>query len=170
MLFSTFDDILVKTFSGRAFIILFVILLIAISTSIRVIYYCRTKNNHGFSVIDFVMGRKNRKAKLSTKQQIGMNLSVLVILTLFCLYWICPAYRDVRNQQYIQIRGQYKRTEISSEGNLFSNGYVYVYKDGKRIDLVLPANWTPEEFPLGEFSGTIWYSKETKMILSLSID
>lgn len=170
MQFSVFDDILIKTFSGRTYFILFFILLITVFTFVRVIYYHKTKDNQGFSAINYLLGKKNRKLKLSTKQQIGKNIAIIILLAVYLLCSIYPIYQDIHNQQYVQIHGQYKRTEMSSESNLFSNGYVYVYEDGDRLDLVLPVNWTAEEYPLGEYSGTIWYSKATKVILTLDID
>lgn len=170
MQYAVFDNILIDTFSGRINLILFIMALLFILTFVRVIYYLITKDNRGFSAIDYLLGRTNRKAKLSTKQQISKNISILVLLLAYCLYSMYPVYQDVHNHQYVQIHGQYKRTEISSESNLFSNGYVYVYKDGNRLDLVLPGNWSEDEYPLGEYSGTIWYSKATKVILSLNID
>lgn len=170
MQYALFDNVLIDTFSDRFYIIIFIMILLFILTFVKVIYYLKTKDNRGFSAIDHLLGRKNRKAKLSTKQQICKNISILVLLFVYCLYLMYPVYQDVHNHQYVQIYGQYKRTEISSESNLFSNGYVYVYEDGNRLDLVLPENWTEDEYPLGEYSGTIWYSKATKVILSLNIN
>lgn len=170
MQFALFEDRLIRTFSGRTYLLLILFFLLTVFTFVRVIYYHRTNDNHGFSLINYLTGKKKQKLKLSTKQQIGENMAVLVLLAVYIICSIYPVYQDIRNQQYIQVHGQYKRTELSSESNFFSNGYVYVYKDGERLDLALPANWNADEYPLGEHSGTIWYSKESKVILAFEFD
>ena len=166
MQYAYFDEVMRETFRGRAYLLLIVMAWILLSTVIRVFYFRKTRDNGGFSIMNFAKGVSQRRARLTTKQQMSRNIVLFILLGVLGIGWLYPAYRDVQGKQYLQVQGQYKRTQISSEGNLFSRGYVSVHENGKRIDLSLPAKWTEEEFPLGEFFGTIWYSKETKIILS----
>ena len=86
------------------------------------------------------------------------------------LVWMCislvPMHLDISREQYIQADAIYSRTEESSESDWFTNGCAYVEIDGEAIRVELPRGWTEEDFPLGDFSGTVWYGKQSKVLLA----
>ena len=135
---------------------------------IDVIYFCVTHSDETF--IDSYRRRLRNgryyKPKLSAKGYIfleGVTLSAVLV-------WMCislvPMHLDISREQYIQADAIYSRTEESSEPDWFTNGCAYVEIDGEAIRVELPRGWTEEDFPLGDFSGTVWYGKQSKVLLA----
>lgn len=166
---SAFEERLIHTAVNRGLLWGILALVVAVTLAVEVIHYRKTGDNSGVHLGKFFFpGAKNRKLKHTTRQQIGLDIAALAVLAAVMLMNALPVWRDVSGQQYVMVEAQYERTESSSEANLFSNGYVYARTEDGRLDLRLPAGWTAEEFPLGTYSGTIWYSEQSKIILSFT--
>ena len=167
--YAAFEERLVQTLINRSLLWGILALAILLLLATKVIYYCKTGDNSGWYLWKvFFTNAENRKLKYTTKQQIAMSAIALMGLSVVALMTVLPIWQDVSAQRYVKVEAEYKRTEISSESSFFSNGYVYAYADGQRIDLSLPAGWTKEEFPLGTYQGIIWYSEASKVILSFT--
>lgn len=167
MHYSDFDIRILRTFCSRYMIVAVVILIIAVTLTIELVYYHKTKSSQGISIWNLLSKKPVFAQRLSIKQQISRDLIAIVILSVYLCYSIIPIYNDVSNQQYIEVDALYSRTARDADGNLFSNGQIYIEVSGEVIRLELPEDWTEDEFPEGTFWGTIWYSKESKMVLSI---
>lgn len=132
------------------------------------LYHLKKGRKNGISILQLLPFEGNTKNRLSIKEQIGFKITAIILLVCFVVWNIIPAYYDCSNQQFVQVSTSYCR--MQSDKNLFSNGTVYIYVDGERIALDLPADWDKEEFPEGEYSGIVWYSKFTKIILAFIPD
>lgn len=164
--YAVFDDKLLLTLNGRSRVIIVVIIFVAITLLFEVIYFCITKSNRGVSIWNLFMQKPLFATRLTTKQQIGRDITVLCILTFIFIFTSLPIFSDIANQQYVKIEAQYSRNDRTSDGNLFSYGHVYAETDKKTVTLELPYGWTEDEFPLGTYRGTVWYSEESKVILA----
>ena len=108
--------------------------------------------------------------KIQKDQKITEFILAMVILVGIPLFrgdWCASAFRDIKNEQIICCEAIYERDETyKSRFEFFSNGKIYVRQDESGMTLVLPKNWTAKQFPKGEYYGTIFYSKESKVILA----
>ena len=161
-----FREKLLFTCVGRNTAILIVLFLVIATLVVEVIWFCTQRSNKGISIWSFLGKKPLFAQRLSLKQQIMRDVVVIVILSAFLICSAIPNYRDIKNEQYVEIRANYTRNERTSDGNLFTNGHVYIDVNGEILTLELPRGWTGEEFPLGTFYGTVWYSMETKVILA----
>ena len=125
------------------------------------IYYNVTKKNDGLSLLNFFKIFNNR---FTTKEQIALKLIGIVALLILIAWTIVPAYKDISNQQYNCVFGQYTY-EIDNQDSIFTNGRVKVETKDDEFYLELPANWSEDEFPAGTMQGMIYYSKESKVFL-----
>ena len=166
MNYVAFEERLWLTFEGRNKIILMVLILVMVTLLGETLYYCVKKTNFGVSIWTFLMHKPLFSQRLTLKQQIARDIVVIVLLFAFLIYSAIPIYCDTKQQRYVEIEAQYIRNERASEGNLFSYGHVYIEYDGKQLTLELPRDWDDEEFPLGDFYGTVWYSEKSKIILA----
>ena len=115
-------------------------------------------------LIHTLLSKKIQKSKKIT--EISLALVILVGIPLLRGGWCVSAFRDIKNEQIICCEAIYERDEtFKSRFEFFSNGKVYVRQDDDGITLVLPKNWTENQFPKVEYDGTIFYSKESKVIL-----
>lgn len=165
MNYSVFNERLVLTICNRYRIIFIFIVLVAITLIVELVYFYRTKSNQGISIWNFLSPKPIFQTRFTAKQQIVGDIIVIILLSAIMIHSVAPSYRDVSNQQYVKVTGQFSRDEYNSKPNLFSYGRVYVETKDRKIGLDLPADWT-EEFPAGTCYGTVWYSEETKVILS----
>lgn len=166
MNYSELSKRLVLTMCKRYSILFIFILLVAITLIVELIYYYKTKSNRGVSIWNFLSRKPIFQTRLTTKQQIVRDIIVIILLSVIMICGAVPAYRDVSNQQYVKVSGQFSRDEYNSKPNLFSYGRVYIETKDQVIGLDLPADWTSIEFPEGTCYGTVWYSEETKIVLS----
>ena len=51
---------------------------------------------------------------------------------------------------------------------ILGDDIVYVKQGENELSLILPRNWSEKHFPKGEHYGTVFYSKESKVILYFS--
>lgn len=161
-----FNERLIFTFIGRSRIILAALVLVIVTLLIETIYCCVNRSNKGISVWTFLTRKPLFSQRLTLRQQITRDIVVSVILCAILISSAFPIYSDIKQLGYVEVEAQYTRNERSSEGNLLSYGHVYVETNGEMLSLELPRGWTNEEFPLGTYYGTVWYSKRTKVILA----
>lgn len=80
---------------------------------------------------------------------------------------IYPAQLDLLAQRYVQAETTYYRSgNPRSRFSWLNDGYVTVTLNGQRETLALHFGWTEEEFPEGKLEGTIWYSRESEILLA----
>ena len=126
------------------------------------IYYRVTRNNDGVSLLNVLKIFKNR---FTTKEQIALKLVGILALLALIIWTVVPAHQDISKQQYECILGQYTY-EADNQDGLFSNGRVRVETEEDEFYLELPVDWTEDEFPPEAMQGWIYYSKESKILLS----
>ena len=163
------QEILVRTMLKQCFLSLILLIISLCTLTFYIIYYMITRSNEGIGIWSFIPILKNRKARYTLKQQIVESICGVLLFGITTVLIAYPMYEDINNQQYEQVITQYSRTNSSSEANWLSNGYVYIELDGENISLNLPYGWTEEEFPLGEFTGSVWYARDSKVILSFDV-
>ena len=116
------------------------------------------------ALICILISKKPLKGR--QKSAFVLVLGLLVWIPLFFGGWIASAFRDIKNEQIICCEGVYIRDQTyKARIELFINGEIYVRQGKNGFTLFLPANWTEEKFPEGEYHGTIFYSKESEVIL-----
>ncbi len=111
------------------------------------------------------------------KENEEMRLSVNFLMLITAVVFVCvavatiPMARDVINEDYIEVHGEYS---LSPDWNKSSvNRWVHITKDdGSKIDIKFPGYSHGESklFPSGEFTGTVWYAKNSKVIVAFIPD
>lgn len=133
----------------------------------------------GLALLVLVSGilRRKKMKKTDSKKlkrimcEIMLSIVLLIGTPVLFFPWVLDAIRDMKHQQFVQITAMYERNATSIPRNGWhTNGYVWVYADDIKIRLELPADWTEEQFPYGKEEGTIWYSKESKVILAIQTE
>ena len=160
-----YDKILLQTLTGRYKKLIVVLLVVVCLLIIELVYWFRTKSNCGISIWEIVFGRSARPNRLSLRQQIARKIIAIVVILLVMAWWAIPFYHDISNDQYIKVEALYSRSEQTSQRDLFSNGYIYIEFAENALTLQLPAGWSAEEFPEGQYWGTVWYSEESQVVL-----
>ena len=168
MIFAQFDQRLIDTMIDRCKIVGVLWIIILLTLAIEALYCWKTKSNQGVSIWNLFSKKPIFLNRLSLKQRMGRKLIVAIILPVLMIWLGLPVYNDIAQQQYIQAQANYSRNENTSKNHLFSNGYVVIETGNEEIRLELPANWTEQEFPEGLHCGTVWYSQESKVILSFT--
>ena len=164
-----FEKMLMDTIIAQAKLHVFLFCIIGIALTVDILWYVRKKEENGFSIWALLPFGKNIKTKLSAKDQIAMDIFVLLILIVMSGWKIVPTYLDVSEQSYCEVQTTYIRTEDTTDaGGFLSYGHVYAMIDGKQVHLDLPANWSSEDFPEGEHTGLVSYSERSKYILKFS--
>lgn len=162
-----FDTILTNSLRAYAATIGGFVVLVFIILAIDVLYHFITKNSNSFSIWSFTSNSKKKTTKLSNKEQIILGILLIVVMVALLLGRTFNIYSDISKKQYICVTTNYEFTpSTEKEGGLFSNGYVYISVDGKRMALELPEGWTLDEFPQGTYYGDVWYSKDSEYILA----
>ena len=138
---------------------------------IEVIVLFTRKTNQGVNIWNLFRKKPRSQHRLTLKQQIAGKIAALILVPVWLGFAnILPAYNDITNQQYIEYHGTYSRQERTYKSKKKSPERVEIIQDGEKILLYLPAEWNSEEFPLGDYYGTIWYSQDSKIILSFQPD
>jgi len=134
---------------------------------IRIVYYRATKNNNGLTLFLFIFPiRENR---FSTKDQIFIQALCSVLLLVVIGGKMVPAFKDVSKQQYVCVSGTC--TYVGGKTNKIlsaSNGQVKVVTNEGTFSLEVPVGWHTDELPDNNVQGQIYYSKETKILLSFT--
>ena len=164
---SEFEQRLIGTIAGRCKIWGIWLLFFIAQLIFQIVYYRKTGSNQGMTpLVVLLFKRKHWRNKYTTKQQISLTVMAIVLVLAFAAWGIIPICRDIAGQQYIAAEASYQRAEPVSGKGLFSNGQVTVEIEGESLTLDLPAGWTAEEFPAGSFTGTVWYGRESEIILA----
>lgn len=121
------------------------------------------------AVVDLVGGYIAYKRKKPEKQTSRLTpatvhfLSVVLLayIAFFQLPWMIAAGNDLRNHQFVQTEAKYRRTTSDSD-------IVRIQTEDAEetwIELMLPHDAATEDFPVVSQRGTVWYSRESKMVL-----
>ena len=110
--------------------------------------------------------KKKKKMHRTMRIVIGAG-AVCIMLFVIGLLEILPAVRDLSEQRFVQITTTYHHNN-HSVGTIayLRDGFVTI-KDGT-CHLDLPPNWSEETFPYGYHYGEVWYSENSKFILSFT--
>lgn len=103
------------------------------------------------------------------------SMFAMAIIGLICLSLIAPkkiiAYvNDISKEQFVCVHGTYTFSNNQASKKGLSRGTVYIAFDKTELSLYLPAGWSEQNFPEGIFTGTIWYCKDSKIILKFLPD
>ena len=169
MQFEKFQKLLIDTLWNRCAVVFILLLIGFITLTFYIVHYIKTRSNTGIGFWTFIPAFKNRKVKFTLKQQIAELILGILFVIIFTIWMIYPIYKDITNQQFEEVYTQYSRTELSSRGNLFSNGSAFIEINGEKIALELPYGWSNEDFPLGEYFCVVRYGKESKILLEIEI-
>ena len=165
------EDRLVNTVIDQCKFLVFIMALVLLFLIIDIIVLLKTRQNNATTIWNILFKKRDRKSKYTLKQQIMIKVVILILVPLWlCLVFIIPAHNDIEHNQYVQITTTYHRKSEADGKNLFSNGHVYIEIGNDRITLDLPSDWTHDEFPVGTYSGTVCYAKESGIILAFSQD
>ena len=116
--------------------------------------------------------KKKTELKMLTRRRDKILLSIVLGLIATPYFLIAPtiwsyrAKQDISQQQYIRAKAFFACDAINTRGD-FTNGEVEIVIDGEKIQLTLPYDWTAEEFPNEDCYVDVYYSKESKIILSV---
>lgn len=120
------------------------------------------------SCVVVIAHAKKKKERLSNRQKkLLTTTAILVILLPFVMSTdIIAMKRDIEDRQIIEAYGHYTLDATVKPRNSWTiNGRVYVTIDGESITLKLPAGWTYDSFPEGNYWGKVYYSQDSLIIL-----
>jgi len=92
-------------------------------------------------------------------------IAIGVLITAF-LSWLIPAYRDLSLNQYVTVSGEALFGQIEYSDSFLSHSHIIIQTDAGAVRLSLPANWDDLDLPTEDQDGVIWYSKDSKILLS----
>ena len=163
---SQFKDTIIETCKHQCKTIAWLLAIGMLFLIIDIVCYCVTKSNDGFSLWKLCVD-KTFKNRFTTKEQILLKLVGIVALLILAAWTIIPVYRDVSKQQYISVEGSctYKN---ASRKNILSDGSIRVETEDDEFYLELPSDWNMNMFSDETVYGEIWYSKESKILVSFT--
>lgn len=118
---------------------------------------------------------KTNNAKKASRNSKGICLFLATALFVFATITTAidavALNHDIENKQYIEARGTYSFDATGAEkGTRRSTPVVHIKIDGTALVLQLPNEWNKVDFPEGYYTGTVWYAKESKIILKFVPD
>lgn len=105
--------------------------------------------------------------KYTLSQSVFWARMAIIILSIIMLVQGFPIIRDIVCNEFVQSTVTYRHSEFD-ESDSSENGRIAVNNGNEDIILKLPVDWNEEEFPYGQFEGTVVYSKSSKIILAFS--
>ncbi len=169
MSISEMSELLTKTMWKRCSVCIIILIICFITLTIRLVIRKTTGSNEGVGLWSLIPGLNKQKSRYSLKYQIGLDIVCIILVTGFLIWQGYPMYKDIQNEQYEEVYTEYSRTYQDSKKSFVSNGTVHIRIDGKLVSMELPTGWTKEDFPEGEFTGTVRYAKDSKVILSFEV-
>lgn len=110
-----------------------------------------------------------KKGKISSKKRGRMFLLGAILILIMPVLegsWCISAIKDINSKQIVTAEGSYRHDATSHHRTeLLENGRIYVKIDGESKVFDLPYGWTKEQFPEGEYYGTIVYGQDSEVIL-----
>lgn len=121
-------------------------------------------------VCAFVSGLKrpsNPKSRKGKEAMIALGIIGVICLLLLAPMRIIAYTHDISKEQFVQVQGTYvfNENQTSKRGLSKGRGRVHITSGETELTLNLPVDWSNQGFPNGKHTGTIWYSKESKVIL-----
>ncbi|MBQ5725727.1 MAG: hypothetical protein IIV80_06200 [Clostridia bacterium] len=119
-------------------------------------------------VYAFVGGMRrpsNPKSRKGREAMIALGIIGVICLLLLAPKRIIAYTHDISKEQFVQVQGTYTFSDSQASSKGISRGRVHVTSDETELTLNLPVDWSKQSFPNGKHTGTIWYSKESKIIL-----
>ena len=121
------------------------------------------------AILFYIYAYTSKRIKQGQKKKLmASSLLTALFIPLLNLPWIISASRDVRKVQIVSVDALYSRECDDEKNHIFGDDIVYVKQGENELSLILPRNWSEKHFPKGEHYGTVFYSKESKVILYFS--
>ena len=116
---------------------------------------------------------KNCTKKETEEMRLSADFLMLVAVGVFIFVAIAtiPMARDVINEDYIEVHGEYRLSPHWYKSSV--NRWVHITQDdGSKIDIKFPGYFHGQSklFPSGEFEGTVWYANNSKVIVAFIPD
>lgn len=115
--------------------------------------------------------KSTRKANKEMRLSVDFFMLVAAVVFVWKAAVTIPMACDVINEDYIKVHGEYS---LSPDWNKSSTDrWVHITADtGGKIDIKFPGYSHGESklFPSGEFTGTVWYAKNSKVIVEFIPD
>lgn len=160
-----FDAILQRTLGAtteKMILMLGVLLVLVIVSTIRFIFVMKKLRTESMSNQDYEKLMKRKRALIFS---ICLSVLGLIVIPIGNAQRITRLKNDIDNQQYICAEVDYSHSRKGTGEEVVS-----IVKDGERIFVHFPQGWSEKDFPRGDFHGTAWYSKESKILLSFAPD
>lgn len=105
------------------------------------------------------------KRKRTLIFSICLSVLGLIAISIGSVQRITHLKHDIDNQQYICAEVDYSHSRKGTGEEV-----VTIVRDGERIFVNFPQEWSEKDFPRGEFHGTAWYGEESNILLSFTAD
>lgn len=167
----SFCEILMDTFHHRCEILLIWLLLLTFVFCLDFIVlllkkkYFKQKTSSKTKENAFATELSAIKKKILFRCAIGYTALAFLFFS-----WALLPLKDAKNQTIVEINTTYFRDSrdyhwiAPNEG-----GEVYVVIDEKETRMELYPGFSQTEFPEGVFSATVWYGRESKIILDIDL-
>ena len=116
-----------------------------------------------------------KKSTRKANKEMRLSVDFLMLVAAVVFVWkaavTIPMARDAINEDYIEVHGEYS---LSPDWNKSSvDRWVHITTDaGDKLDVKFPGYSHGESklFPSGEFTGTVWYARNSKVIVAFIPD
>ena len=118
-----------------------------------------------FCIFSPILIKKDNEKKVYEGWPVCL-FALLIIIGLFC-YQIIPIYNDIKQEEFcaIETTSYYRPSTQGNSRNFLEKGRVYVSNENYRLELKLPLKSNKDDFPIGEYSGLVVYSKRSHVIV-----
>ena len=160
-----FDAILQGTLDAtiaKMIVFLSVIIILGIVFVVGIIFITKKLRTDSMSNQEY---ERLKKMKRTLTFSIGLIVCALVVIPLGSVQRITHLKHDIEHQQYICAEVDYSYSRNGKGEDL-----VTIIRDGEIIYVDFPKGWSTDDFTLGEFHGTAWYSKESNILFSFTAD
>ena len=160
-----FDAILQRTLDAATETMILmsgVLIVLVIVFTIRFIFVMKKLRTESMSNQDYDWLMKRKRTLIFS---ICLSVLGLIVVPIGSVQRITHLKHDIDNQQYICAEVDYSHSRKGTGEEI-----VTIVKDGERIFVHFPQEWSEKDFPRGDFHGTAWYSEERKILLSFAPD
>lgn len=160
-----FDAILQQSLdSAILFMIVFVggLLVLGIAFAVGLFFICKRLRTEDMDNRDYERLKKKRRTLIFS---LCLIVGGMVAVSIGSVQKMTHLKNDMDRQQYICVEADYSYTL-----NGKNEKTVTITYDGKTVYVNLPQNRAEDDFPLGQFHGTAWYSKESRILLDFAPD
>ena len=160
-----FDAILQETLDAtikNMIVFVSVLIILGIVFAVGIIFVTKKLRTESMNNQDYERLKKRKRTLIFS---IALIVFALVVIPLGSVQQITHLKHDIEHQQYICAEVDYSYSRNGKGEDL-----VTIIRDGEIIYVDFPKGWSTDDFPLGEFHGTAWYSKESNILFSFTAD